>query len=63
MDYNLKNVKIPVALYYSDKDWVATCKDIQKLKGILPNLVKDHFVTAKKFNHMVSDWEKNNDSL
>lgn len=52
MDYNLKNVKVPVAMYYSDKDWVAVLKDIQRLKAELPNVVKDYLVTEKKFNHL-----------
>lgn len=52
MDYNLKNVKVPVSLFYSDKDWVSVVKDVQKLKEELPNVVKDYLVTEKKFNHM-----------
>lgn len=51
-DYNLKNVKTPVALYYSDEDWLAVDADIQRLKAELPNVIKDYPIHHKKFNHI-----------
>lgn len=51
-DYNLKNVKTPVALYYSDEDWLAVDADIQRLKGELPNVIKDFPIHHKRFNHI-----------
>lgn len=51
-DYNLKNVLTPVALYYSDEDWLAVDADIQRLKGELPNVIKDYPIHHKRFNHI-----------
>lgn len=51
-DYNLSNVKTPVALYYSDQDWLAVDADIQRLKAELPNVIKDYPIIHKKFNHI-----------
>lgn len=53
-DYNLKNVKVPVALYYSPNDWIAGSKDVQTLKDALPNVVKYRSVTEANLNHMVN---------
>lgn len=52
LDYNLKNVSTAVALYYSDQDWLAVDADIQRLKGELPNVIKDYPIHHKKFNHI-----------
>lgn len=58
-DYNLKNVKVPVALYYSEKDWIADFSDVQRLKGELPNVIEDYPITQFKFNHIDFMWGKN----
>lgn len=55
-DYNLKNVKVPVALYYSPNDWLSVVEDVQRLKQELPNVVEDHMLTEKLFNHMDLLW-------
>lgn len=55
-DYNLKNVKVPVALYYSPNDWLSVVEDVQKLKSELPNVVKDYLITGGLFNHMDLLW-------
>lgn len=51
-DYNLKRVTTPVALYYSQNDWMTTVPDIHILMKKLPNLVKSYLVPHKKFNHL-----------
>lgn len=48
-DYNLKNVKTPIAMYYAQNDWLADYKDIQKLLKILPRVLNDYLVPHKKF--------------
>lgn len=50
-DYNLKNVTAPVAIYYSEGDWVTTVKDVQQLSKALPNVVKEYLIPHKYFNH------------
>lgn len=49
-DYNLKNVKAPVAVYYAHNDWLATKKDIHILIERLPNVVKSYLIPHKQFN-------------
>lgn len=51
-DYNLQNVTTPVALYYSNDDWLAVNADIQILRKELPNVIKDYPIHQKMFNHM-----------
>lgn len=58
-EYNLKNVNVPVALYYSDKDWLSDVEDVRKLKSELPNVIKDYLITESKFNHMDILWGNN----
>lgn len=36
---------------FSDKDWLADFADVQRLKGELPNVIKDYQITEEKFNH------------
>ena len=55
-DYNLDNVKVPVALYYSETDCLATMEDISMLFDKLPNLVKTYSVPHKPFNHVDFLW-------
>lgn len=55
-DYNLKNVKAPIALYHSPNDWIADSRDVQTLKEALPNVVKDRSVTEANLNHMDFVW-------
>lgn len=56
LDYNLKNVRAPVALYYSDKDWISGVADTKKLAGELPNVIKEYPIHQKRFNHMDILW-------
>lgn len=51
-DYNLNNVRAPVAIYHSQNDWLATMKDTRILLKRLPNVVKNYIVPHEKFNHL-----------
>lgn len=51
-DYNLNNVKVPVAVYYSTDDWLAVKKDTERLLKLLPNVINNYIVPHKKFNHI-----------
>lgn len=55
-DYDLKNVRIPVAIYYAQNDWLATVKDVERLIESLPNVVQTYLVPHKKFNHIDFLW-------
>lgn len=55
-EYNLKNVRVPVAIYYSQNDWMAGPKDIHTLLQKLPYVIKSYFVPHKAFNHMDFLW-------
>lgn len=55
-EYNLKNVKAPIAIYYAQNDWLATVQDVERLIPRLPNLKKTYFVPHEKFNHMDFLW-------
>lgn len=54
--YDLSTVTVPVYLYYSDNDWLANLKDVEKLKEELPNIVGDYEVPFEKFNHLDYLW-------
>lgn len=62
-DYNLKNVKSPVAVYHSLSDWLATPPDVQILTEKLPNVIKKYLVPHKQFNHIDFLWGKDAPTL
>ncbi|VDD86864.1 unnamed protein product, partial [Enterobius vermicularis] len=50
--YNISNIMVPIYLYYSDADWVATSKDVESY--LLTQLPKKYLKLAEKlddFNH------------
>lgn len=51
-DYNLANIRIPVAMYHSDNDKLIAAKDIQRVADRLSNLIENYKVRDPKFNHM-----------
>lgn len=55
-NYNLDKVTIPVYLYYSDNDWLANLKDVDKLKNELGNLAGFYEVPFLKWNHLDYLW-------
>lgn len=55
-DYNLENIKVPVAVYHSQNDWLATPKDVHILLKKLTNVVKHYLVPHEKFNHIDFLW-------
>lgn len=50
-DYNLKNVRAPVALHLSVDDIMSDPGDTMKLKRILPNVILYRIVPKDGFNH------------
>ncbi|XP_011696613.1 PREDICTED: lipase 1-like [Wasmannia auropunctata] len=56
--YDLKKIKVPIHLYYSENDWLANVKDVEKLYGELGNPSGKTLVADKKFNHVDYMWAK-----
>ena len=55
-DYDLKMVKVPVALLWAENDWLADPKDVEYLIKGLPNIIKNYKIRFPKFNHVDFLW-------
>ncbi|TDG48666.1 hypothetical protein AWZ03_004995 [Drosophila navojoa] len=55
-DYPLEKVTAPVALYYTQNDYLSAVKDVKRLIKRLPNVVENHMYPYKKWNHMDLIW-------
>ncbi|XP_033217072.1 lipase 3-like isoform X2 [Belonocnema kinseyi] len=51
-DYNLQNVKVPIAIFYADNDLLADYRDIEKLAAILPSVQLYYKIPNENFNHI-----------
>uniref|UniRef100_A0A6P7FGR5 Uncharacterized protein LOC114329263 n=1 Tax=Diabrotica virgifera virgifera TaxID=50390 RepID=A0A6P7FGR5_DIAVI len=56
-NYNLSAITAPIALYYSQNDYIVAVKDVEKLAKKLPNVVKLQLVD-RRFNHLDYLWAK-----
>ncbi|XP_076055723.1 lipase 3-like isoform X2 [Oratosquilla oratoria] len=61
--YDLYKVTTPVALIWSEGDWLATPKDVARLSRELPNVVSNERVADKKFTHNDFMWGIHADEL
>lgn len=59
--YNITNVKVPVALYYADKDWLADPRDVEFIRSRVDNIVDDY--NCKGWNHLDFLWAENANTL
>lgn len=50
--YNIRNVKLPMALLSADNDWLASSIDVTTLAAQLPNLIDHYVVPLNEFNHI-----------
>ncbi|XP_041977429.1 lipase 3-like [Aricia agestis] len=50
--YDLSRVTVPVALFYSDADWLASPRDVERLSRELPNVIEMYKVPFDNFNHL-----------
>lgn len=50
--YDLTRVTAPVALYWSEGDWLADPRDVSQLRDQLPRLVLDFRIHDPKFTHL-----------
>ena len=55
--YNIKDVQIPVALFWGKNDWLADPEDVQFLRNNLPNIVADEYYDD--YNHLDFIWALN----
>lgn len=53
-DYNIKNIKAPIAFYYSENDWLAAKDDVEKLLKQLSNIVAETYIP--RYNHLDYVW-------
>ncbi|XP_071642183.1 uncharacterized protein [Temnothorax longispinosus] len=56
--YDLSKIKVPIYLYYSENDWLANVKDVEKLYSELGNPAGKILIADKKFNHVDYVWAK-----
>lgn len=56
--YQMQNVKVPVALYHSDDDWLAHPHDVAKLESELPNVKDSYKVAERHFSNMDFQFSK-----
>ncbi|XP_011870620.1 PREDICTED: lipase 3-like [Vollenhovia emeryi] len=54
--YTLERVKVPVAIFYSENDFITHRSDVQKLVDNLPNVIHTEKITCEKFNHIDYLW-------
>ncbi|PSN34873.1 Lipase 3 [Blattella germanica] len=55
-EYNLNKITAPVALFYSDNDWLAAETDVDQLLNKLGNPLGKFRVPFDKFNHLDYMW-------
>ncbi|KAL0883487.1 hypothetical protein ABMA27_016855 [Loxostege sticticalis] len=51
-DYNLSNATMPIVLIAAKNDGFSGIKDVERLKGQLPNVVDYHVMEREQFNHL-----------
>lgn len=56
--YQMEKVKVPVALYYSDDDWLADPQDVARLERELPNVKDSYKVPERYFSNMDFQFSK-----
>lgn len=54
--YNLGKVKVPVAIFYGENDFLTHPLDVQKVVDNLPNVIETKTIDYPKFNHIDFLW-------
>ncbi|XP_059057612.1 lipase 3-like [Achroia grisella] len=57
--YDVSQIQTPVALYYSEEDWLSHPKDVERLHRELPNVTEHYKVPEAHFSHMDYQFYKN----
>jgi len=55
-EYDISKITAPVALYWSENDWLGVKSDVYRLAEQLPNLQRKYRVPFDKFNHLDFLW-------
>lgn len=61
--YRLNDITLPVAVFSSSDDWLATIPDIQSLLPNLQNLIMHHVIRRDDFSHLDFVWAEDADVL
>lgn len=62
-EYDLSKVTVPVALFWSDNDWLADPEDVKYLTSNLPDIVLNERIPLPSFNHIDFLWGLDADTL
>lgn len=62
-DYKLDKITCPIALHYSNNDWLAALKDVDELASKLKSSIGKFRVPDDKFNHLDYQWATDAKSL
>lgn len=54
--YPIRNIRAPVAFYYSKNDLLAHTENVERIARQLPNLVHKYLISHDKFNHFDFLW-------
>ncbi|KYN14969.1 PREDICTED: lipase 3-like [Trachymyrmex cornetzi] len=54
--YTLERIKVPVAIFYSENDFINHHINVQKLADNLPNVIQTEKIAYEKFNHIDYLW-------
>uniref|UniRef100_T1JB84 Partial AB-hydrolase lipase domain-containing protein n=1 Tax=Strigamia maritima TaxID=126957 RepID=T1JB84_STRMM len=57
--YNLTKVTAPVALFWSEGDFLSDTRDVKRLRSQLPNVILDYKIPFKNFTHADFIWAIN----
>ena len=55
--YDITQVKVPVALYWGQNDWLADPTDVEYIRKNLPNIVDD--LSIDSYDHIDFVWATN----
>ncbi|XP_015114439.1 lipase 3 [Diachasma alloeum] len=56
--YDISKIKVPIACFYGDNDWLADVGDVKRFYAKLPNGISIQRVNLTSFNHIDFLWAK-----
>ncbi|KAJ0182198.1 hypothetical protein K1T71_001567 [Dendrolimus kikuchii] len=61
--YDVSKITVPVAIFYSDNDWLSNFTDVKTLIDQMPNIVEVYNVPFKSFSHLDYLWARDLNEL
>ncbi|XP_011499460.1 PREDICTED: lipase 3-like [Ceratosolen solmsi marchali] len=55
-DYDLSKIQVPIGIFWSQNDWLASPIDVHKLFDLLPKKILNYKVNYSMFNHIDFMW-------